>query len=280
MCICKKSALGLVLAVTLGPLAVETRHRYSVTAAVEPLTMAKTTGYENRQIEGWQIFVNAEFLKRQPDLAERTLKLLGFQLFQIARVVPPAPLEKLKSVRIWVEEKEPHHPCMTYHPDANWLREHGMSPQKARCVEIANARTFLQWTLEQPWMVLHELSHGYHHQFLKGGFRNAEVKAAYDHAMKAGLYDCVLRQSGQEERAYAATNPMEYFAEASEAYFGTNDFFPFVRIELKRHDPRGYAALEQLWEALPIPPKRPSGTSKSSAGRVAVATRKTAKGRS
>ena len=32
---------------------------------------------------------------------------------------------------------------------------------------------------------------------------------------------------------------MEYFAEASEAYFGTNDFFPFVRIELRRHDPIG-----------------------------------------
>ena len=86
-------------------------------------------------------------------------------------------------------------------------------------------------------MVLHELSHGYHHQFLEGGFDNPRVKAAYEHAMESQALRARPANSGQEEKAYAATNPMEYFAEASEAYFGTNDFFPFVRIELKRHDP-------------------------------------------
>ena len=40
---------------------------------------------------------------------------------------------------------------------------------------------------------------------------------------------------------------MEYFAEASEAYFGTNDFYPYVRSELRRHDPRMYHLLERLW---------------------------------
>ena len=65
--------------------------------------------------------------------------------------------------------------------------------------------------------------------------------------MKAGLYDRVLRYSGQEEKAYAATNPMEYFAEASEAYFGTNDFFPFIRIELRRHDPTGHRRCSRRW---------------------------------
>ena len=38
-----------------------------------------------------------------------------------------------------------------------------------------------------------------------------------------------------------------YFAELSEAYFGTNDFYPFVRAELKEHDPRGYALMEKAW---------------------------------
>jgi hypothetical protein len=39
----------------------------------------------------------------------------------------------------------------------------------------------------------------------------------------------------------------EYFAEASEAYFGTNDFYPFVRTELQRHDPEMYELLKRLW---------------------------------
>jgi hypothetical protein len=40
---------------------------------------------------------------------------------------------------------------------------------------------------------------------------------------------------------------MEYFAEGSEALFGTNDFHPFVRPELNRHDPELYALLRRLW---------------------------------
>lgn len=226
----------LLLAMMLGP------------AAAGPSPMPRAPkGYRTRQIEGWTVWVNARFLDAQAELADRTLTLLGFQLYQVTRVVPPEALAKLRTIRIWVEEDEPHHPCMAYHPDLNWLREHGMNPEKARCVELANARRFLEWTIQQPWMLLHELSHGYHHQFLDGGFENAEVKAAYRQAMKAKLYDRVLRYGGQEEKAYAATNPMEYFAEASEAYFGTNDFFPFVRIELKRHDPKAFAMLESLW---------------------------------
>jgi hypothetical protein len=162
-------------------------------------------------------------------------------------VVPPDALAKLRTIRIWVEETDLDTPCMTYHPDPGWLREHGKNPDKAGCVELANARTFLEWTIEQPWMLLHELSHGYHHQFLPCGFDNPTIKSAYDHAMKARLYERVLRYNGQQEKAYAVTNPMEYFAEATEAYFGTNDFFPFIWIELKRHDPTAVEMLETLW---------------------------------
>ena len=40
---------------------------------------------------------------------------------------------------------------------------------------------------------------------------------------------------------------MEYFAEATEAYFGANDFYPFVRAELKEHYQKRYALMERLW---------------------------------
>jgi hypothetical protein len=206
-----------------------------------------TDRYEARSIEGWSILVNKAFLGDRPELADRVFTLLRQQLYQITRRVPPPALKKLQSIRIWVEEREPHHPCMAYHPNPAWLRDHEMNPEKGRCVEIANAQNFLRWTIDQPWMVLHELAHGYHHQFLAGGFKNADVKAAFDGAMSDGLYKSVLRIGGTEERAYAATDPQEYFAEASEAFFGTNDFYPFVRAELQRHDPKFYARLEQLW---------------------------------
>jgi hypothetical protein len=192
--------------------------------------------------------VNEDLLESQAELAERALARLDHQLYQITVKVPGDPLRKLRRVRIWVEESEGHHQCMAYHPNPAWLREHGMSEKKARCVEVADVRNFLSWTHEQPWMVLHELAHAYHHQFLDGGFENREVAAEYGRARDAKLYDSVLRINGKDDRAYALTNPMEYFAEASEAYFGTNDFYPFVRSELGRHDPGTFALLKRLWE--------------------------------
>jgi hypothetical protein len=206
-----------------------------------------TAHYETRRIEGWTVLVNKGFLSRQPDLADRTLTLLGHQLYQVARRVPPGPLAKLRTIRIWVEETS-HNPCMTYHPNADWLREHEINPDKARCVELANARNFIKWSEDQPWMVLHELAHGYHDQFIEGGFRNPEIQAAFQRASAAKRYESVMRAAGQPGRAYAAKNPKEYFAESSEAFFGTNDFYPFVRSELWQHDPGMAELLQRLWE--------------------------------
>ena len=96
-------------------------------------------------------------------------------------------------------------------------------------------------------MVMHELTHAFHHKFLPRGFDNAELAAAYQNALKSKRYNSVLKIAHTEEKAYALNNPQEYFAEASEAFFGTNDFYPFVRSELRLHDPEGYALVKKLW---------------------------------
>jgi hypothetical protein len=202
--------------------------------------------YETREIQGWKVLVNKKLIEER-ELYGDVLRLLDFQLFQITRQVPAAALGKLRTIKIWAELAEPHHPCMAFHPDAGWLREHDMNPEKAGCVEIANARNFLSWTHEQPWMVLHELAHGYHFLFLDGGYENAQIAATYRKAVEAKSYESVLHYDGKKQRAYALTNPMEHFAETSESYFGTNDFYPFVRAELKEHDPEMFGLLEDLW---------------------------------
>jgi hypothetical protein len=40
---------------------------------------------------------------------------------------------------------------------------------------------------------------------------------------------------------------MEYFAETTEAYFGCNDFHPFVKGELMKVDPGGFELMESIW---------------------------------
>lgn len=202
--------------------------------------------YAEERIEGWIVLVHRGFgAAENQGVREQTLKVLGEQLYRITRVVPAEALGKLRKIPIWVEVAHPRHPCMCYHVSPDWLREHAMNPKKAGAVEIANAKNFLAWTLDQPWMVLHELAHGYHHQVLSHD--HADIKACYNAAVDAKTYEAVLHINGQKRRHYALTNDKEYFAEATEAYFGTNDFFPFVRAELKQHDPRGYDMIEKLW---------------------------------
>lgn len=124
-----------------------------------------------------------------------------------------------------------------------------MNPEKAGCVEIGNAHEFLAWEHDQPWMVLHELSHAYHFHILK--FDNVHVKAAYEAAKASGKYESVLHVSGKKEKHYGMTDPQEFFAELSESYWGTNDFFPFVRAELAEYDAASYEVVKRMWTAAP-----------------------------
>jgi dipeptidyl-peptidase-4 len=112
---------------------------------------------------------------------------------------------------------------------------------------VGDAPNLLAWTREQPAMLIHELAHAYYDRVLK---RDApDVVAAFEKAKAGGTYDRVLHVGGRRERAYAMNNVDEYFAEGTEAYFATNDFYPFVRAELIEHDPDLARALERVWAA-------------------------------
>jgi len=204
-----------------------------------------TTNYEKRPIEGWTVYVNKGLLAGQGALGARALRLLEIKLYEIRRVVPPAACQKLQDVPIWLGIDDGYAPCAEYHPNRDWLVQNGFNPDKAKSVEIGNAARFLEWSQDQPAMVLHELAHSYLDRVL--GLNHPGVKAAYESAVKSGIYESVLRNNGKMERAYALSNPEEYFAEGSEAFFGTNDFYPFVRVELEKHDPSLYKVLVEVW---------------------------------
>lgn len=203
------------------------------------------TNYQEQRVEGWRILVNNQ-LATNSALCPPVLKLLDAQLYQITRVLPAGPLAKLQTIPIWIENADPRFPCTVFHESADWLREHGVNPEKCNAVEISNPQNFLDWVRDQPWMMLHELTHGYHHVFL--GDNQPDIRRCYQAAKVSGKYESILRIDGHHERHYAMTNEKEYFAEMTEAFFGTNDFFPFVRAELKEYDPEMYAVLGKLWE--------------------------------
>lgn len=199
----------------------------------------------HRQVQGFDVRLVHDFDKHA--LHDQVMAQLDDQLYRISRVVAEPALARLRTIPIWVGFEDQRHAgkCMFYHPSPRWLDDNDFPVELASGVEIANARNFLSWTLDQPWMVLHELAHGYHHQVL--GYGHTGIRAAFAAARKEGRYEKVLRIGGSQEKHYALTNDQEYFAEASEAYFGTNDFYPYVRSELREYDPPVYTVLEEVW---------------------------------
>jgi len=201
-----------------------------------------------KHIEGWTVYVDPQLLEGEhAELGERALKMLANHLQRIAILLPEDRLEKMRKLEIWIEYEHPKLHTMQYHPNPAWLKEHGHDPRLAKKVHIPRAAQLLsrQQMFKHPAVVLHELAHAYHDQFL--GFDDPRIIKAYQQAMKTGKYEKVLAHTGRYVRHYAATNPKEYFAEGTEAYLYRNDFYPFVRAELKEFDPTLHDLLAEIW---------------------------------
>lgn len=217
-------------------------------------SMADAPTHYQKDIHGWTVYIDVRLIDEPGTLGADAIALLQTKLFDVNRVLPEAALKRLREVKIWIDREHVPFPGAVYHPSADWLREHGHDPAMAGGVHIANVTNFLNWTREQPSMVIHELAHAYHHQVL--GYGNEEIKAAYQRALDSGIYESVIRHNGEMQRAYGLNNEQEYFAECSEAWFGVNDFYPFVRAELIQHDPESAALIERLWNNPPDKPNR------------------------
>ncbi len=204
-----------------------------------------------REIEGWQVHIDPALLEGEhaPEGA-KALRMLGDHLNRISLLVEEEKLGKLRRCEIWIERHHPTLAAMQYHPGLDWLKNHGHDPRLHRKVHIPRAAALLsrEQLLKHPAVVLHELAHAYHDQML--GFDYEPVATAWEQAMAEKLYDKVLLFNGRFVKHYATTNPKEYFAESTEAYFYRNDFYPFVRAELKEHDPRMHQILEEVWGKL------------------------------
>ena len=125
-----RSVVGVVLAAMLGPLAAGFRQGEIGAAADEPPAMTRAPkGYQTRRIEGWQV-LDQQRIPRGPARARRPhAPAAGPSSSTRSRASSRRrPCRSCRTIRIWVEENEPHHPCMTYHPDPKWLREHGDEP--------------------------------------------------------------------------------------------------------------------------------------------------------
>ncbi len=201
-----------------------------------------------QDIEGWTVFVEPVMVgDSQTAKDQLALKMLGNHLQRIKIVVPDSAIPKLQEIPIWIERNHPRSETMCYHPSKAWLKSNSHDPRLAKCVHVTQAYELFsrQQMLKHPAVILHELAHGYHDQFL--GFENAQVEAVYQKAKASGSYESVMDHRGETVRHYGLNNAKEYFAESTEALFYRNDFYPFVQGELKEHDPAMFELLTELW---------------------------------
>ncbi len=218
---------------------------------------SRSDGHRSLLLHGWTLHLSDRLRAEEDEATRRMLELLDGQLKRVVDAVPEPALSRLREIPIWINPPyEGRRGTAEYHPERDWLEKNGRDPAMARAVEITNVANFPFENRRMPYLLLHELAHGYHDRVLEGGYGNAEVRAAFERARDSGTYDEVDRFDGnriRKDKAYALSNPMEYFAESSEAYFGKNDFFPFTREELLRHDPSMHDLLRRLWQ-LPAKP--------------------------
>ncbi len=224
-----------------------------------PTEAASAFPRETRTVVGWQVHIRKELLEADRELTERALTGLTEMLHEIVRVVPAPAVVELRKVPLYFSPAyATSRSGAEFHPDAQWLQKNGRDPAMARAVEFSGVRDFEAEMKRMPNFALHELAHAYHFRVLRGGFAHPDLMAAYQRAKAAGQYERVERTHGERkpnsfERAYAMTTAMEYFAEATEAYFTRNDFFPFTRPELQQHDPEMAALVARLWGVTPSP---------------------------
>jgi hypothetical protein len=209
------------------------------------------SAYTDRNVEGWNVRIDNRLLAGESaPIGELALKVLNAKLVNITLLVPKEALSKLQSVTIEMDLDYGGLSSMQYHNDAGWLRDNGYSEKLAKCVHIPVADHLMSTydNHRMPLVILHELAHAYHDQVL--GFDEPRIKAAWKKFCDSGKYKSVLTSPGHMHEHYGLTNQMEFFAEMTESYFGSNDFYPFVAGELKRDEPEIYALMSEIWGPL------------------------------
>lgn len=210
----------------------------------EILTFEATDSYSEFQIEKWTVLFSQRY-QSEPEALDDMKRYMNQQLAQITDVLPSDAIEILSDVTLWVEYSPDGDDGGAYHPSREWLVDNDENPDKAQSPEFGYS-DFLDQD-EQPAIVLHELAHAFEDRMVNED--HPALVAAYDNAIGLDGYRSAAHVDGTSGRAYALTDPSEYFAELTEAYFVSNDVAPFDRGDLLDLDPDGYALIEQLWGA-------------------------------
>ncbi len=248
---------------------------------LEPVHPARIGGrYPTRHvIHGFDVWVSPTVYDAPnytPALLEQELDIVRAQLLWIVShdALPPAAIRQIINSDLAIVLDTPSNPSAWWdcHEGVGAVRCY--SPRFNRVgIPIVdapyNGESYLHRSHTREQILLHEMAHVFHYEVIRGGFDNAcitrhfnRIKARYKSVeqREQGTYGWFVpldREVPMHERtppgpwppveAYAATNAIEYFAEASCAAFGFNNDYPWNRNELWHHDPDGFRLVWEAW---------------------------------
>ena len=248
------SILGLCLALSSSSLsAVAQKTKIPPPPAQKPVNYAlPPREYKTIHAGVWTIQVEKQLITEDHDLANKALARLKKKLTEALKALPPSSHARLKKLPIYLLYGQKsagggRDNGLEYYQKSAPDYDKQLDPHWRSCIVIYSAENYVQisdlWALKA---VVHELAHA--HQLEQWPEDQSDIYQAWKHATQFGLYHGVRDNQGKTmEKAYAAVNSLEYFAELSCMYFARCNYQPFEREELKTYDPVGYAMIEKMW---------------------------------
>ena len=192
-------------------------------------------------------------LTGQPGLCATMVKILTYKLHMIDHFIAEPGRKQLHEIPIWLELGQPG-PYVRYCGSREQLLAEGANPDKLGAVEVRDPQRMTDWAMLQQSDVLGELAQAYYDRHEAENDYELRKKAwdALGRARDNVKYRRVLQFDGQHVPSPALSDGLSrYFADLMQSYFLVNDHYPFIRCELKNHDPAGYALIAGLWEGNP-----------------------------
>ena len=200
--------------------------------------------YKTENILGWTVYIQDSLIKLQPELTNEVVAGLTHSLYDIRRVTPDAPLDRLQSFPIWLSVTGTRANA-EYHPSADWLKQNGHDPRKAGGIEFADMKVLKNALSFHPWCVLELLGFGYTHKYLTESQRRRLVEI-HSKASARKLYQNIIDFQGNSGASPTLATPESYFSESLTSYLGVNNTYPFNRPELRDFDADIYVLMLEL----------------------------------
>ncbi len=209
-----------------------------------PEPVVPTSKYNFSKEGGMTLAIHKDEASRGGN-ASLAIKLIKENLAQFEATVSSTALGRFAKDTLWVED---HGPAIKFEEAAD--REHAGS------VIVGNVVAYYDLVKNnQPGLLFNYLARQYYARYLSA---EAKTNLTAHFGTINDKYKKVYGTNGiklvREQVSDATKSVADYFAENTEAYLSTNNFFPFDYHELERFDPVCFATLQESWGARTFTP--------------------------